>query len=161
MNGDDNADVIYHGYHHGSLSSGIVVVETDAGQHLGALHHVVWHSPTGLNWGYQGSGPADLARSLLIAALGDSARCPTCAATTKVINSSDAPPEDANDHRGPRYDPELVDRCPDCEHGYRPMPYHDFEKEYVAHWGNQRLMRRSDIQAWLITRHDFQESLSR
>ena len=29
--------------------------------------HVVRHSPTGPEWGYQGSGPADCARSVLIA----------------------------------------------------------------------------------------------
>jgi hypothetical protein len=30
-----------------------------------ALHHVVVHSPTGFEWGYGGSGPADLALSIL------------------------------------------------------------------------------------------------
>lgn len=29
------------------------------------LKHIVKHSPTGLNWGYGGSGPADLALSIL------------------------------------------------------------------------------------------------
>lgn len=29
------------------------------------LHHIVWHSPTGFGWGYGGSGPADLALSIL------------------------------------------------------------------------------------------------
>jgi hypothetical protein len=29
------------------------------------LKHVVKHSPTGFNWGYGGSGPADLAYSIL------------------------------------------------------------------------------------------------
>lgn len=29
------------------------------------LFHVVLHSPTGFNWGYHGSGPADLALSIL------------------------------------------------------------------------------------------------
>lgn len=31
------------------------------------LHHEVYHSPTGFEWGYLGSGPADLARSILLA----------------------------------------------------------------------------------------------
>ncbi len=31
----------------------------------GALKHVVRHSPTGMQWGYGGSGPADLALSIL------------------------------------------------------------------------------------------------
>jgi len=29
------------------------------------LYHVVWHSPTGFEMGYGGSGPADLALSIL------------------------------------------------------------------------------------------------
>lgn len=33
------------------------------------LHHHVRHSPTGLEWGYEGSGPADTARSILFDAL--------------------------------------------------------------------------------------------
>lgn len=38
------------------------VVVTVNGQ---PLHHVVRHSPTGMEWGYSGSGPADLALSIL------------------------------------------------------------------------------------------------
>jgi hypothetical protein len=34
------------------------------------LRHYVCHSPTGFNWGYGGSGPADLALSILCHALG-------------------------------------------------------------------------------------------
>ena len=29
------------------------------------LRHLVHHSPTGMEWGYHGSGPADLARSII------------------------------------------------------------------------------------------------
>ena len=32
---------------------------------IGELSHQVLHSPDGFEWGYAGSGPADLARSLL------------------------------------------------------------------------------------------------
>ncbi|HEY8416324.1 MAG TPA: DUF6166 domain-containing protein [Thermaerobacter sp.] len=35
------------------------------------LQHVVRHSPTGFEWGYGGSGPADLALSILTDYLGD------------------------------------------------------------------------------------------
>lgn len=35
------------------------------------LRHWVRHSPTGFEWGYGGSGPADLARSILAHHLGD------------------------------------------------------------------------------------------
>lgn len=36
-----------------------------------ALRHVVHHSPTGFEWGYGGSGPADLALSILTDAAGE------------------------------------------------------------------------------------------
>jgi hypothetical protein len=29
------------------------------------LHHIVYHSPTGMEWGYPGSGPTDLALSII------------------------------------------------------------------------------------------------
>jgi hypothetical protein len=34
------------------------------------LHHEVRHSPDGFAWGYAGSGPAELARCLLLDAMG-------------------------------------------------------------------------------------------
>jgi len=34
------------------------------------LHHFVRHSPTGFEWGYGGSGPADLALSILVDLIG-------------------------------------------------------------------------------------------
>jgi len=43
----------------GSINSGINVPTTKN------LEHRVFHSPDGFNWGYGGSGPADLARSIL------------------------------------------------------------------------------------------------
>jgi hypothetical protein len=42
-----------------------VHVLTGAGVTSYLLPHLVRHSPDGFNWGYLGSGPADLARSLL------------------------------------------------------------------------------------------------
>ncbi len=32
---------------------------------IGTLPHLVRHSPDGFEWGYHGSGPADLARSIV------------------------------------------------------------------------------------------------
>lgn len=40
------------------------------------LKHHVYHSPTGFNWGYGGSGPADLARSILWDYLGKEPSAP-------------------------------------------------------------------------------------
>ena len=35
------------------------------------LEHQIYHSPTGFEWGFEGSGPADLARSILWDHLGE------------------------------------------------------------------------------------------
>lgn len=42
-----------------------VFVEDRAAGVTRKLKHLIYHSPTGLEWGYAGSGPSDLARSLL------------------------------------------------------------------------------------------------
>lgn len=42
-----------------------VMVVRDDGRSSYPLPHVVIHSPTGFEWGYGGSGPADLALSIL------------------------------------------------------------------------------------------------
>jgi len=78
------ADVIYHGYRRKTGGS-VIAIEDAGGAMTGVVRHVVKHSPTGMGWGYAGSGPADCARSLLIAALSETARCPMCAGTGKVV----------------------------------------------------------------------------
>jgi hypothetical protein len=49
----------YRGYRLEGASKTVVTVDGKA------LVHVVHHSPTGLEWGYGGSGPSDLALSIL------------------------------------------------------------------------------------------------
>ena len=41
------------------------IVEVDDGGTRKPLKHIVRHSPDGFEWGYGGSGPADLAHSIL------------------------------------------------------------------------------------------------
>jgi hypothetical protein len=61
----------YRGYNEGgdTSSSHLVTVSYDVvpgcpvREHM--LEHRAHHSPTGFSWGYGGSGPADLARSIL------------------------------------------------------------------------------------------------
>lgn len=43
----------------------VVVFYADGSKVTHPLRHVVKHSPTGFQWGYGGSGPADLALSIL------------------------------------------------------------------------------------------------
>lgn len=49
-----------------------VICEDDTrNPHHYTVQHVVRHSPTGLNWGYGGSGPADCALSILTDCVGE------------------------------------------------------------------------------------------
>jgi hypothetical protein len=47
-----------------------VTVSVETGTATELLKHEVRHSPSGFEWGYSGSGPADLARSLCAHVLG-------------------------------------------------------------------------------------------
>lgn len=62
---------IYRGRNEGTDTTGphTVTVQRD-GQGERPLVHQVHHSPDGFSWGYEGSGPADLARSILTDHLG-------------------------------------------------------------------------------------------
>lgn len=52
---------------------------------VGPLPHHSKHSPSGFSWGYAGSGPAELARCLLIDHLGDKAWCERCRGAGKLV----------------------------------------------------------------------------
>jgi len=150
-------EVWYHGRGNGAGPRPVVTEDAD-GNMTGVLHHVVKHSPTGLSWGYSGSGPADTARSVLIAALGDAARCPACKGTGKVVwtaddECEDPVPYDPAVHSGTGSGIEfVVDSCYDCDDGWRVLPYQDFKREFVAGWGEEWRMSREDILAWLRDR---------
>lgn len=63
---------VYRGYSDASLGDGtgpsLVTVTDDRGAR--PLTHEMRHSPSGFSWGYSGSGPSDLARSILADHLG-------------------------------------------------------------------------------------------
>lgn len=113
-----SGEEIYHGHAPETGGPGLVTVETTAGEALGPLAHQVRHSPTGFAWGYGGSGPADLARSLLAAALGDNARCPDCGGAGRVVVDPDGILEvlayDPEVHEN-AVDPALVETCREGE----------------------------------------------
>jgi len=54
---------IYHGVYDRDAGECFITVEQDGFET--PLVHRVLHSPTGFQWGYGGSGPADTARSIL------------------------------------------------------------------------------------------------
>lgn len=62
--------VRYRGIRHGSSTVDDVEVFVCYGERETPLPHIVRHSPDGMNWGYNGSGPADLALSILTHLLG-------------------------------------------------------------------------------------------
>jgi hypothetical protein len=116
-----------------------------------------------MSWGYGGSGPADLARSLLIAVLGDDAKCRECKGTGYTIFEPDGdgdyrerPYDRTSDGLLDEMDPETWSKCW-CEQGYRHLPYQDFKWEFVAKWGDSFRVSRSEILAWLAT-HDVDDT---
>jgi len=102
------------------------------------LPHHVKHSPTGYGWGYGGSGPAELARCLLMHALGDDARCHTCdgdgrivydPATGRPMSIGEAECELENGDWT-----NAVVNCMDCEDGCAVVPrmYQTFKFDVIA-----------------------------
>lgn len=156
MTTSTEAEVWYHGTGSGAGPRPIVTEDAD-GNMTGVLHHVVRHSPTGMSWGYAGSGPADTARSILLAALGPAAICPDCAGTGKVTY-----PRDEEEADPKPYDitvsPEEYESAGievtgcwrhNCDGGYLRVPYQDFKFAFVAGWGPEFRISRSEILAWL------------
>jgi len=139
-------DMRYHGYHHGTSGVGMIAVEDAEGNTLGVVHHVVVDSPTGLSWGFVGSGPADTARSVLLAALDEDARCQTCHGTGYLTadNADTIRRSAASTART---------ACTDCDRGYRHVPYRLFTTDHVAHWGEQWCMTRQQVLDWLAAHH--------
>jgi hypothetical protein len=158
------ADVIYHGNRdHRKAGPAPIAIETPAGEVTGLLHnHGHGKSPDGFAWSYGGSGPAATAKSLLIDALGDRAKCPTCGGCQQIIwrLPSAVPPDVTTEAPIPfdtaimdQCDPGSVSRCYDCDDGYRRLPYHDFTAAVVATWGDEFRISRREILTWLIDHH--------
>jgi len=68
---------VYRGYSdQGDATGPVSVVVYEEGQEPYRLRHMIVHSPTGMSWGYDGSGAADLALSVLADYLGEAAAIP-------------------------------------------------------------------------------------
>lgn len=113
---------------------------------LGLLTHHPKHSPTGMSWGYGGSGPADCARSLLIDHLGDNAWCTACSGTGRPYPSTE---EEDGSYR--------IGRCFSCwgeKTSFTPSLYQAFKFDVIAGLPQHgRWELTSDqIDQWLATR---------
>jgi hypothetical protein len=154
VNTPDTDTVIYCGSHRASNAPGPVWVER-GGHLVGVLTHRTGarsHSPTGFSWGYGGSGPAELARAMLIDALGDEAVCPTCRGAGMV-----AVEEDETSHEilevpwtgDPDGAPDNVMTCLDCDRdGVRRLPYQQFKWDIIARLPDEWTIPRADVLAW-------------
>lgn len=63
---EQKACILFHGIRHSTSNCEVNYIKNDnAWRSLSLYTQVVNHSPTGFNWGYMGSGPAQLALALL------------------------------------------------------------------------------------------------
>jgi hypothetical protein len=139
---------VLHGF---PLAGGaLVTLESATGELLGPLPHYVKHSPDGYGWGGHGSGCAELARCILITALGDETRCPECTGTGRLPAADDESevPFDPAVHRA-----EQTARCWHCEDGIRLAPalYQRFKEAVVAAWpaGAEWRITVGEVRDWL------------
>lgn len=64
----ESSNTIYHDYEGGDI---MIWKDGDGIKHFNVPHFLIRHSPTGMDWGYGGSGPADLALNILFAVTND------------------------------------------------------------------------------------------
>jgi hypothetical protein len=138
----------YHGARLGNGGYRIIAHQRETGERY-PLPHIVRHSPRGFAWGYVGSAPADLARSLLIDVLGPAAACPLCNGTGYVAwtGGDDTEPYDRGLHHD--LEPAAITECI-CTDGRRNLPYLRFEYDQVARWGDHWSITRAEVLRWLV-----------
>ena len=144
--------VVIHGYP--TTGDGLVVLEDEAGRELGPLTHYPLHAvPGSLTWGYGGAGPADLARSILIAVLGEDARCRTCAGTAHVLARLEGNRFVYEPYDRSRIGTGIAQYCPECEAGIKLLgaDYQAFKWARVAGWPGEREFRISvaEVHEWM------------
>lgn len=117
----------------------VTVNEPDSGW-AAPLTHFLRHCPRGFDWGEVSPGAADLARALIIDAVGAAALCDGCNGTRMLVldpgwdgdpaREPSRPYQAAKDRLLPA---ERIAECL-CGDGIRALPYRDFEFTIVAQW---------------------------
>lgn len=149
---------VYRGYGNDNAAGGrLVTVEVDG--EVSPLPHHAKHSPSGMSWGFHGSGAADLARSLLIDALGEQAQCSICEGSGEVVYDvvadADVPARVAGQHGGGRRPEGRYSEamgCYHCENGISVTPplYQPFKRDVVANLpGGGWTLTRAEILEWV------------
>ena len=121
---------MYRGYSdQGDASGPVSLVVYEDGQEPYKLRHMIVHSPSGMSWGFHGSGPADLALSILADYLGEAAAIPA--------------------HE--RYDPRVAD---EIKQTGAWLLHQEFKRDVVASLPQDRniTIDGADIEAWLAPR---------
>jgi hypothetical protein len=135
----------------------VTVNEPDSGWSV-PLVPFTRHSPRGFEWGEVCPGAADLARALIIDAVGPAALCEGCNGTRMMVldpgwngdpeHEPSRPYHAAKDAALPA---ERVAECV-CGDGIRQLPYRDLEYAVVAQWkGDTWTMTRAAILEELTT----------
>lgn len=117
----------------GRSATETVTMHSPDGDEIGVVEHYIKHSPAGFSWGYGGSGPAELARCILIIVLGETARCLDCAGTTEIVVNAEG---SVKPFRQGLDNQDGWSRCFSCDCGNSKVGdlYQSFKNEYVATW---------------------------
>lgn len=144
-------DVTFRGYRTpDGIEPAIITVTSADGTEIGTVVHARKHSPTGMAWGYEGSGAADCARSLLLAAVADCLTCPECAGTRAVFYGGGYDAESIRPST-PQDDKDNLMACHACEDGTAigPGVYQKFKRDIVAAWQDDTwTINRKTIMDW-------------
>ncbi len=130
---------MYRGYSdQGDASGPVSLVVYEDGQEPYKLRHMIVHSPSGMSWGFHGSGPTDLALSILANYLGEAAAIPA--------------------HE--RYDHDIADGIQETGAW---LLHQDFKRDFVATLPQDRNVTIDGraIEAWLAPRRAEVERLLR
>jgi len=126
---------VYHGKRH---SQGSVSVWVNDDGVTRRLEHKVRHSPSGFEWGYRGSGPADLARSLLWDVMGEEPE-PEVYQKFKVEMLADL-----EDDEWTMTEVEILDAVARISRDEEPKPLTDLERELLIQLVDKEL-ERADV----------------
>ncbi|HEV8711700.1 MAG TPA: DUF6166 domain-containing protein [Candidatus Binatia bacterium] len=99
-----------------------VTVEVHTSSRKRPLRHIPFHSPSGFEWGFQGSGPADLALSILVDYL------------------KERPPYGGWKNR-------LFSKW--TVHSKAWKYHQDFKRDFVAKWSVAWMLHDQEIDTWL------------
>lgn len=139
----------YHGAWDPAVGYRAIAHNRDTGERFD-VPHIRRLTTSGRSWGNAGPAAGDLARSILLDALGPAAACPICNGSRYVAwlgDDLDEPPVPFD--RDDPADPELVSRCV-CDDGYREVPYKQFRDEQVARWADHWSLTRGEVLRWLV-----------